>query len=442
MRARIGRSKLLKVLGLGAAAALLALAPTAAFAGKFKVLHSFCSEQSCHDGSVPTAPLVMDSAGNLYGTTSQGGIALQGTAFELKRTASGHYKFKKIMDFGHRPNNGGLIIDTAGKLYGIYENGEFFTLTFGLHKHKWQIGDLSVRCTQQNCGTSATGGLTYAGQSSGAPYDGSSPLYGAMETGGNNNAGIVYQLTPNGNNGWTESVLYNFCAQGGDKCSDGQFPGGGVSLTAEGLFGVAIEGGGHNDGSIAGGSGVVYQLSSNNGSWTETVLHSFCSLKRCADGAFPVGQLAVDSTGNFIGATEAGGGPCKRDPGGCGTVFQLTPAGADSVETVLYRFCSERDCRDGYSPAAGVFLDPVGNLFGTTLAGGGDDIDRNGIGGGVAYQLSGNLFKVLHRFCSLPNCADGEYPESSLISDGGGALYGTVSLGGEFDGGSAYRLQP
>jgi hypothetical protein len=90
---------------------------------------------------------------------------------------------------------------------------------------------------------------------------------------------------------------------------------------------------------------------------------------------------------------------------------------------------------------AGVLLDEQGNLFGTTELGGGNDIDLNGLGGGVAYELSGSSFSVLHAFCSLADCADGEYPaDGTLIPDGHGHLFGTVQLGGQFGEGDAYEL--
>jgi uncharacterized repeat protein (TIGR03803 family) len=164
------------------------------------------------------------------------------------------------------------------------------------------------------------------------------------------------------------------------------------------------------------------------------------------DGAYPIGNLTMDATGNLFGVTAAGGKSCHPDPSGCGTIFKVTPNGGDSQETVLYAFCTKRDCRDGHAPHAGVILDPQGNLLGTTWFGGGNDGDVNGLGGGVVFRLSPDTgtYKVLHSFCSLANCADGEYPLAPLAMDASGNLYGTASVGGSFgggiDGGTIFKL--
>jgi hypothetical protein len=104
----------------------------------------------------------------------------------------------------------------------------------------------------------------------------------------------------------------------------------------------------------------------------EKVLYSFCSVTNCADGASPHGALVFDSTGNLYGTTEGGGTNCQG-VGGCGTVFELTPSGDGTwTETVLYSFCvnSVRNCPDGVTPMAGPTFDHSGNLYGTTHGGG------------------------------------------------------------------------
>jgi uncharacterized repeat protein (TIGR03803 family) len=415
---------------------------------KFKVLHSFCAlgeHHSCNDGSNPQSGLVMDAAGNLFGTTAQGGKDY-GTAFELERKPKGGFNFKTIYRFcsfcGHSPN-GPLIVDTAGNLYGT-AGSLVFELSPVVGQKQWSEKVLYRFCSQQNCtdGNAPFGGLTYAGASSGSPYDGVSPIYGATIAGGANNAGTVFDLT-NNSGIWTEAVLYSFCAVGGDQCLDGSDPAGGVILDQAGnLYGTTDTGGGHNDGGISGGAGTVFELSPSGQSWIETVLYAFCSTDQCTDGAFPTGNLTMDVAGNLLGITGAGGQRCKPDPAGCGVVFKLLPNGASSEETVLYAFCQKSDCRDGREPLGGVVLDESGDLFGTTSLGGGNDIDRDGLGGGIAYELSGSSFKVLHAFCTLANCADGEYPErGSLVSDGQGHFLGTVGLGGQFGEGAVFELR-
>ncbi len=148
-----------------------------------------------------------------------------------------------------------------------------------------------------------------------------------------------------------------------------------------------------------------------------TVLHNFCGLPLCSDGANPQAGLIADSKGNFYGTTVSGGAS------GGGVVFELSPSG---TETVLYSFCSKPSCSDGYAPAfSGLIIDGSGNLYGTTIGGG-------------AFGSNGTVFKVspsgtetvLYSFCSKPSCTDGALPFTSLIADSNGNLYGTTFYGG------------
>jgi hypothetical protein len=440
------------------AGGLIALAPASdAVAAKFKVLHSFCGPM---DGCDPKGGLVMDQAGNFFGTASEGGKheAGEGTVYELLRTDTGRLKYKRGFSFCNRFECdppianpiGNLIVDTQGNLYGLGGGwGTVFELsppTGG--SGKWTDKLLYQFCSQQNCadGSGPVGGLVYAGQSSGALYDGTSPLYGATAGGGNNTAsGVVFELTNSGGQ-WAESVLYDFCSQGGDKCKDGKLPQGSMTIDEAGnLYGTTLSGGA---GDVEGGGGVAFELAPDEGgSWTYALLYTFCSLKNCEDGYGPGGDLIWDSAGNLLGDTAAGGEPCSRRNYGCGTIFRLAPNGGMSQLTVLYSFCRRHDCKDGDEPQAGVVLDNSGNIFGVTYEGGGNDIDYYGFGGGTAYELVGSTLKTLHSFCSQANCADGENPEAPLIMDQAGRLLGTTSLGGAFGthyggGGAVFGVTP
>jgi uncharacterized repeat protein (TIGR03803 family) len=203
-----------------------------------------------------------------------------------------------------------------------------------------------------------------------------------------------------------EQMLYSFCSL--DNCTDGELPEAGMVFDADGnLYGTAPQGG-------AFGDGVVFELTpGTNGTWTETVLYSFCSLSGCADGAGPGSGLIFDASGNLYGTTVAGGtGSCASD---CGAVFELTPNGDGTwAETVLHSFTGSPDGRE---PAAGVVFDAAGNLYGTTLF------------GGATYKKEGTAFEltpstggtwtetILHNFCSAPACADGGEPSAGLIFD-------------------------
>jgi len=160
------------------------------------------------------------------------------------------------------------------------------------------------------------------------------------------------------------------------------------------------------------------------------VLYTFCSMQDCKDGAVPRTLLAANE-GNFVGATEWGGN-CKE---GCGTIFQLTPQGS---ETVLYAFCGQANCADGEDPVS-LISDGAGDFYGTTLSGG---TPLNGIctdGCGTVFKLTANgTESVLYSFCSQPNCTDGFYP-FGLTMDGKGNLYGTTAYGG---GGGCVQIYP
>jgi uncharacterized repeat protein (TIGR03803 family) len=260
-------------------------------------------------------------------------------------------------------------------------------------------------------------------------------LYGVAEVGGADGGGVVFQLTP-GEQGWTETVIHDFCA-GGGKCTDGAMPNALLFDSAGNLFGTAGAGG-------ASGAGVVYRLDAGN--WTESVLYNFCSQKKCADGENPFG-LVQDSSGTLFGTTGRGGRTCRianLQNITCGLAYQLSSNGDAWQETVLHTFCSLKDCKDGALPQAPLLLDSAGNLFGSTVAGGGNDVDPNGNGGGVLFELSGTMLNVLHHFCAEGGsaCTDGYWPTGNLVMDGSGHVFGTTQRGGPDGGGEVFRLTP
>jgi len=153
----------------------------------------------------------------------------------------------------------------------------------------------------------------------------------------------------------------------------------------------------------------------------ERVLYSFNGPP--TDGAGPAyGSLIFDAGGNLYGTTGEGGVGC--DQYGCGTVFELTPDGNGGwTETVLYYFDPTFSNPDGVNPLAGLALDNAGNLYGTT---------SEGVGGGKVFELlpdgrGGWTETLLHTFGGAP---DGATPQSGLIFDNTGNLYGTTYEGG------------
>jgi uncharacterized repeat protein (TIGR03803 family) len=334
------------------------------------VLYSFCSQNSCADGTNPFAPLIMDGFGNLYGRTAFGGSNSAGTVFKLAPSGTG-----------------------------------------------WTETVLYSFCAQGGSSCTDGGGL---GAAAGLIMGGSGNLYGTTIGGGMHGGGVVFQLAPNGN-GWTETVLYSFCAQGGTSCADGSYPYSGLIMDGAGnLYGTTESGGSY-------GEGTVFKIAPSGSAWAETVLYSFCAQggSTCTDGASPRATLILDGAGDLYGTTVQGG------KYGAGAAFQLAPSGSGWAETVLYSFCAQGgiSCVDGSYPYSGLIMDGAGNLYGTTESGGAH-------GAGTVYKLapssSGATETVLYSFCSQNSCADGANPYAPLMMDGAGNLYGTTLLGGNY----------
>jgi hypothetical protein len=258
---------------------------------------------------------------------------------------------------------------------------------------------------------------------------------------------------------WKEKVLYSF--QGG---TDGAEPIGGIVRDKVGnLYGANLNGG---SSSCAGPGqcGTVYELSpptQKGGSWTETILYVFKGYA-FGDGATPEGGLIMDEAGNLYGTTGYGGtGPCVLlGPGGCGTVYELSPPanpGDPWTETVLYSF---QGGNDGYVATGDLVFDKAGNLYGATLFGGGQGTTCDILYGGqcgTIFELSppqtkGDQWteKVLHSFAGG---SDGSIPNGGLVLDRSGAVYGTTFYGGNESGscnggilgigcGTVFKLSP
>lgn len=278
-------------------------------------------------------------------------------------------------------------------------------------------------------------------------FDRAGNLYGTSQFGGNSTncgpsgCGTVFELSPSSNGGWTETVLYSFCSNydSGD-CEDGFKPQAGLLIDEAGnLYGTTTGGGTSLCGTGLYGCGTVFEVSppsAPGGVWTETVLHSFCTNyvnRQCLDGFSPESQLVSDAAGSLYGTTSGGGSGHASG----GTVFELSRGSGGWQETVLYNFCSLGEgfkCPDGTYPVAGVTFDKVGNLYGTTSAGG-------QFGDGTVYKLSpsGNGWTETVVRSSGQN---GIEPTGTVSIDAQGNLYSTASEGGPSGGGSVFRLTP
>jgi uncharacterized repeat protein (TIGR03803 family) len=203
-----------------------------------------------------------------------------------------------------------------------------------------------------------------------------------------------------------ETTLYTFTGgnDGGNPPCGLIYGGKGLSHSTKRFYGAA-EDGGTSD------YGTVFEID-NPGS--ETVLHSFTG----SDGAYPVSCLIMDASGNLYGTTEQGGG-------GVGVVFKVTPGG---TETVLHSFAGGSD---GEFPEAGLIMDSSGNLYGTTSNGGTSDF-------GVVFKIApGGAETVLHSFTGG---SDGKFPDTSLIMDSSGNLYGVTINGGANNLGVVFKV--
>ncbi len=243
-------------------------------------------------------------------------------------------------------------------------------------------------------------------------------VYGTTQAGGAHRAGDVYKAEP----GRGEFVLHSFC--GMQNCADGETPIAGLIRDASGtLYGTTYAGGVKSPIPPNGGGGTVFAITPEG---AEAVLYTFFSVAARADGSFPAGGLVMDRIGNLYGTTTAGGGPSNG-----GVAFVLSPDGA---ETVLYDFCSAANCTDGNEPMGSLVLDGSGDLYGTTYSGGA----RNQ---GTVFRVARRSGEtVLHSFCSVATCADGQNPVSGLILDAKGNLYGTTTGGGAQNHGTVFEV--
>lgn len=261
--------------------------------------------------------------------------------------------------------------------------------------------------------------LPYAG----LIFDKAGNLYGTTELGGTNDQGTVFELTPNSNGVWTQTVLYNFTGN-----ADGGQPYGSVLFDSAGnLYGTTNFGGSTN---CTQGCGTVFELTPGSSGWTETVLYSFTG---GSDGREPSARLLFDSSNNLYGTTLLGGNVGSVCSAGCGTVFKLTPTSGGWTESVLYAF---QGGADGASPYDGLTFDSAGDLYGTASAGGAD-------ASGVVFKLtpgsSGWSESVIHTF---RGGGDGKYPYGDLMFDTSGNLYGTAYQGGGHGYGVVFELRP
>lgn len=345
------------------------------------------------DGGYPQSSLILDTAGNLYGTTLYGGAHGRGSVFKITPagTETVLYSFTGGAD-GNTPVAALVLDKKTGNLYGTTLNG----------------GASGVGTVFQVT-PSGTETVLYSfkgGTDGFNPYSSlvrlGTTLYGTTNSGGAFGYGTVFKLTAAGK----ETILHSF--NSAFPTLDGAYPYAGLVLYKGVLYGTTRYGGAFN-------LGTVFSITKAG---AETVLYSF---QGGTDGAYTYATVLFDKTGNVYGTTYSGG------TANAGTVFELTPGG---VETVLHSFA--RDGADGMNPQSSLIFDKT-NLYGTTLQGGHANV-------GTVFELTpAGTETVLYSFTGAK---DGTNPYAGLVLGKKNTLYSTTDQGGTFNYGTVFKLIP
>lgn len=380
------------------------------------------------NGNGPVAGLVLDSKGNIYGTTSSGGSYGNGTVFRLSPGVGGTWKQSLLYSFPTvNPKApwgpfSSVTLDSVGNLYGTTYYGGSST---GAGTCQSGCGTV-YRLTPTTKGAwkettlySFKGGKDGAGPSAGVTFDSRGNLYGTTAFGGGTyNSGTVFRLTPTTTGPWKETILHAFT--GSNIGGDGSGPQDAPTLDQFGnIFGTTLAGG-------VLGTGTVFELSpTSSGGWSYSIIHSFPPpTLGGTDAANPIGGVLVDSAGNLYG-TGTGGAFAL------GAVFELSPSASGWTSTVLYSF---EGLADGAAPKTSLVQDPSGNLYGTVT-----ENTVNGQGGVFELTSSGNnawTESVLLSFDGV----DGTTPWAPVIIDGEGNIFGTAEFGGTSGDGVVFEI--
>jgi uncharacterized repeat protein (TIGR03803 family) len=365
-----------------------------------------------HSASNPYGGLLLDSEGNLYGAT------LSGTIFEFKPNGSGGWTYNVLCDCGATYSFGSLVMDQAGNLY---------TSTY--------FGDV-YEYSPSSSGTWTISLVYTFGVSGEGPspliLDSAGNLYGAFAYGGANGLGYVFELTPATSGTWILTDLHDFDGADGAESTSGNAANlvGALTMDASGhLFGTTGAGGSSTE--CPGGCGVVFELTNNAGTWTETVLHSFTG----TDGMNPDAPLLIDPFGHLFGTATSGGAS------GFGVVFETALVGGSWQTQDIYSFTNANG--DGAYPNSALIMDASGDIFGTTDSGGGSTsctvVDDNGCGTAFELKRKGSTWKegILHDFHGT---GDGGFPAGVVLENGN--LYGLAEVGGRYNVGLFYELTP
>ena len=263
-------------------------------------------------GYGPQPGLLVDTAGDLFGTTVYGGVNGAGTVFEIAKTSTDYASAPTVLvSFNYYVDGSypqaGLIADAAGNLFGTTYNGPY-------NGESWASGTVfEIAKTSTGYASTPTVLASFNSADGSGPQatlttDAAGDLFGTTIYGGAYSDGVVFEIAKT-STGYasTPTVLVSF------NGADGGFPVAGVIVdAAEDLFGTTEEGG-------ADDNGTVFEIAKTSAGYasTPTVLASFNN----ADGREPVVGLITDASGNLFGMTSAGG------PNNAGEAFELSDAG-------------------------------------------------------------------------------------------------------------------
>ncbi len=390
---------------------VLTVSTNIAHAQSYQVLYNFLGFS---DGAQPYSGVTIRGT-VLYGTTHSGNEGANwGDIYQL-RPHGGAWIFTELHLFDgtleSRP-----IFGPDGSLYGTSPNN----IDNMVHGYIYKLAPrLNSFCLAVRCDWNLSFPYTFGGGADGSVprfgelvFDQAGNIYGTTSTGGNNNNGVVFELSPS-QGGWTEQPIYQFTGS-----PDGSTPFNGVIFDSAGnLYGTTMLGGQY-------GFGTVFELSPSGGGWTERVLYSF---QNGNDGSFPIAGLVFDQAGNLYGAASNGGS------GGAGTVYQLTPSGGGNwTFNLVQSFSGASNC----GPWASLTFDTAGSLYGTTYCSGansfGNVFKLTPSGGGWTYSS----------IYDFTGGNDGKKPISNVSFDAAGNMYGTASGGGTGASGVVWQIAP
>jgi len=352
------------------------------------------------NGNDMFSAMIQGADGNLYGTTTYGGANDKGTVFKISRAGGEQvlYSFCAQTNCTDGAYPEFLIQGADGNFYGeTYNGGSIGAGSIFKMTASGEVTTIYNFCTQTNCTDGALPQSALVQTSDGV-------FYGTTVIGGTQNEGTVFKLSASG----VLTTLYNFCSQA--SCADGTQPNIGLTLASDGNFYGTAALGGKTNAQFCGayGCGTLFRITPAG---AYSLLYSFCSQAKCADGDIPQGQLIQAKDGSLYGTTDGGGGD------NAGTAFKVTPQG--KVVT-LHSFCTGT-CQDGLIPYAGLIQASDGNFYGTDTLGGPG-------GYGTVYQMT-PAGKVTPVF-GFDDGTDGGFPVAAVLQASDGRLYGGTEQGG------------